>query len=285
MKALVRHDDSPVIIDGPQPFIKGPVRVLAERKTVFQVIVLAFRPGLDVRGIHDRCAVNGETAIASKGTRKLVFGDNLNCETRATSLSLRRFCRFFQNLGRSAFLNSRPSNPDHLKESDLLSWWKVFLDQYHPGLQPKIRTGKKLVEFRVHFAESGRFGRTGGSHVCLMDGPEILTLEVVKRHSKIEPGRPAISHDGTVVAEAEHHPGGAGKGTQRKFTRLDHVEDAQEQKRLVRGRARMPLLGRRGIELRELSKPERNLVFGRSHGRAGSMSYGCTGTKCEAHNG
>ena len=55
-------NDLIVVRDAQQPFIKTPVTEFAERQPVARVVILADRPGDDMRGVDHRVAVNGAHA-------------------------------------------------------------------------------------------------------------------------------------------------------------------------------------------------------------------------------
>lgn len=75
-----RGDDRVVVGDTEHSFIETPMAEFTKRHTVANIIILAFAPGDDVRGLHHRMTIRGDNPDAAQGTAMIVRADNDSSE-------------------------------------------------------------------------------------------------------------------------------------------------------------------------------------------------------------
>lgn len=217
------RDHLVVVGDAEQPFVKGPVTEATEGQPIAWVVIVADRPGDDMRSVHYGVTVRRAHTDATEGAAVGIGGDHGAAETlianggRDDRVGNERFLQSFTALGlfdqRETVLEGSLIGDSLGVKRCVKIGGKVGIDQGSAQLLTTIVRAEQSIEFIIHLCPQQEFIklRQGADAFdcrqrCRLPRlreqvPETLRAQVKEGHRQVTP--PVQRHDQRPVEAKE----------------------------------------------------------------------------------
>src|SRR5208337_1462703 len=190
---------------------------------------------MDMGRVDDAFAGDGGQPISRQRARERVVGQDHDPEPRIAAFLRRLGDRLVADLLRDRVLVGNLYVAEGVQRGPVLGV-EVLRDQQRPGALAKRGFARGHEEIGINHGVTRTVPLACGLPLLVEDPPETLAPEMEEREDHQKRLRAPVGHDATIHREQKRQAWSELHRSVRQFPRLQHVEEHQQEKRLVRGR-------------------------------------------------